>query len=209
MGCGASADGGVKDSTAGTNKDIDQKLMYPSFHVDPNITPEIAETAISSWKAVVDKSLPAYKKYEAEREAEGKPSSPAVFFYDTFYNRLWDVAPETSDLFKKGISAQGPALFGMVSTAIKLLESGEIEALQDALVALAHRHNGYGVKLGHYEIVGRCLIYSLSVLLDGVDKAQQSKIIYAWVEVYSFMMTQMLPVVVAFYREKETAKDAK
>ncbi len=125
-----------------------------------------------------------------------------MLFYDTFYTRLWDVAPETSDLFHSGIATQGPALFGMVSTAVKLLQDGKVEALGEALVELAARHNGYGVKLGHYETVGRCLCYTISKLLEGEDKKEISDIIEAWVQVYCFMMLQMIPVVAKFYRNK-------
>ena len=163
---------------------------------------------------VLQKSLDSFKKYSEERLANGKEqSSAAVLFYDTFYTRLWDVAPETADLFHSGIATQGPALFGMVSTAVKLLKDGEVAALGEALKDLAQRHNGYGVKLGHYEIVGRCLCYTISKLFEGIDQKEVSTMIEAWVQVYCFMMLQMIPVVATFYRkhlvkEKTLAKKA-
>ena len=96
----------------------------------------------------------------------------------------------------------------MVSTAVKLLKEGQIEPLQAALHELAQRHNSYGVKLGHYEIVGRCLCFTFSKLFEGVDKKEVADIIAAWVQVYCFMMLSMIPVAATYFRKKfETEKN--
>lgn len=57
------------------------------------------------------------------REAEKlNPNLDASeFFYTTFYNRLFDIAPDTKQLFKNDIKKQGIALFAMISVSVGLL----------------------------------------------------------------------------------------
>ncbi|CAM9509806.1 unnamed protein product, partial [Choristocarpus tenellus] len=79
-------------------------------------------------------------------------------FYDSFYERLFEVAPDAKDLFKGNMVRKSRALVKMISWLCNL------EATQDlvmTLEALADRHVGYGCLPNHYGAAGEALQYAL------------------------------------------------
>jgi nitric oxide dioxygenase len=190
---------GKKSSLFNKRKDAERtkivEAFYPSFHVkNPTINEELIKTVKTHWQAIAEGSLPSFEEYK--KDAFNKDPSPAVLFYDTFYDRLFAIAPDTRMLFKGGISRQGPALFAMIKGAVSLLVENDINKLSTVLTELAARHNSYGAKPVHYELVGRSLVWTLQKLTEDAPLGQYDGAVAAWVKVYSFMMQVMMGVVV-------------
>lgn len=189
-----------KKSTKGIREEI-VRAFYPSFHVhDHKITPELVSLVSNHWRAIREGELPSFKKFHEQNEHSSAP----VLFYDTFYDRLFEIAPECKKLFKGGISKQGPALFKMINAAVTLLDNNDTTALTQALTDLAVRHNEYNAKPVHYELVGRSLVYTMQVLTEDDTTGKFVEAVAAWVQVYSFMMTVMLKPVVKHHLDQTT-----
>jgi hemoglobin-like flavoprotein len=115
--------------------------------------------------------------------------SPIVWLYDTFYTRLFAVAPSTRPLFKDSLKVQGRALVRMIDTAVTLLDRGD--QLVPSLQALAVRHLAYGALPPHYAVVGQVLLESLRTCLG--EELYTPPVEAAWLAVYSVMMEIMMP----------------
>jgi nitric oxide dioxygenase len=115
--------------------------------------------------------------------------SPIAHFFDSFYNRLFEVAPEVRGLFKHSIKVQGRALVKMLDAALNLLQSPS--TLKRALRDLALRHLRYGAEPKHYSIVGECLLFALETCLG--PELWTAEVKEGWLTVFSFMMVVMLP----------------
>ena len=85
----------------------------------------------------------------AERAAVGR----------RFYDRLFAEAPDLRPMFGDDLDAQGMKLMDMVNLVVAGLS--HVEALLPIAEDLAHRHVDYGVRPGHYPLVGRVLIATL------------------------------------------------
>lgn len=119
----------------------------------------------------------------------GQLFSPIVMFYDCFYKRLFELAPDMRALFKNDLRVQGRALVKMVGTAVGLLD--QVDTLVPALQSLASRHAGYGVRTPHYTMVGGVLMYTLEHCLG--PEEWTPAVAHAWLTVYSVMMAVMIP----------------
>lgn len=127
----------------------------------------------------------------AAAAAASAPESdyPLVFFFDTFYARLFELAPQVRPLFRNSIKSQGRALVKMLDTAVHLLDS--VDALRPKLEALALRHVAYGAKLEDFGVVGEALLYALAASLGPALFTPEVE--HAWVLSYSLMLSIMLP----------------
>ena len=71
---------------------------------------------------------------------------------DLFYNRLFEIAPETRALFPQDLSEQKGKLMSMLGTAVTNLH--KLDTILPAVKDLGRRHKGYGVTVEHYAPVG-------------------------------------------------------
>lgn len=78
---------------------------------------------------------------------------------ETFYNRLFEVAPETRRLFNTDMEAQGRKL--MLTLATVVHELHQLDTIMPTVKGLAVRHVSYGVQDSHYIIVGGALLHAL------------------------------------------------
>jgi len=69
-----------------------------------------------------------------------------------FYDRLFDIAPQTKAMFPDDMIEQRRKLMAMLATVVKGL--GNLEQVLPAASALAKRHVSYGAKAEHYPVVG-------------------------------------------------------
>jgi len=81
-----------------------------------------------------------------------------------FYKRLFEIAPELRPMFKGDIEAQSKKLLDMLGVLIRMVERPL--GLELELKAMGARHADYGVKDGHYAIVGAALLDMLQTTLD-------------------------------------------
>ena len=99
---------------------------------------------------------------------------------DLFYNRLFEIAPETRSLFPADLKDQKVKLMAMLGTAVTNLH--QLDTILPAVKALGERHKGYGVTAAHYAPVGAALLWTLEKGL-GPDFTPEVK--SAWTETYT------------------------
>src|SRR5215471_20691184 len=99
---------------------------------------------------------------------------------DLFYNRLFEIAPETRGLFPEDLTEQKGKLMAMLGTAVTNLH--KLDTILPAVKALGERHKGYGVTADHYAPVGAALLWTLEKGL-GPDFTPETK--EAWTAAYT------------------------
>ena len=118
------------------------------------------------------------------------PEAASALFYAT----LFKLAPETEQLFKSDLEAQGAKLTETLAFVVDHLD--DPDTLLPAARDLAIRHTTYGVAAGDYDSVGTALLQTLeSALGTGFAAAEKS----AWADTYQgladYMITQAYPKV--------------
>ena len=79
---------------------------------------------------------------------------------ETFYRRLFDVAPAVKPLFRGDMTEQRRKL--MASLAVVVRGLSDLPSILPAASALAKRHVDYGAKPEHYPVVGEALLWTLA-----------------------------------------------
>lgn len=106
---------------------------------------------------------------------------------DLFYNRLFEVAPGVRSMFHGDLRQQARKLMGMLSMIVSKLD--KLETLLDEIKMLAKRHDKYGAKPAHYQVVGECLIWTLSTGLgDKWNKETEE----SWIAAYTILSGAMI-----------------
>lgn len=117
------------------------KLMFPVFFDDKALTVEEQACVERTWGLILTDTAPIYL---ARTKNPGfAHSSSITYFYELFYNRLFDVHPGARDLFKD-IQSQGKFLVKMISLALS--EKVDPQKYHTTLTRLAEIHNERGVK---------------------------------------------------------------
>lgn len=116
-----------------------------------------------------------------------------------FYERLWEIAPETRRLFKAtNMQQQGEKLMQMIGIAVGALNN--LEAIVPAVQDLGRRHIAYGVSAAHYQPVGAALLWTLE---QGLGEAFTPEVKEAWTTVYGILVS----VATSAYDMVESAAD--
>lgn len=109
---------------------------------------------------------------------------------ETFYARLFALAPETRALFRGDMADQGRKLFLTLAAVVDSLDTPE--RIVPAAEALAIRHIGYGAQERHYAVVGTALVDMLAAVLGEAFDAQTAA---AWHSAYTMLSDCMLAAV--------------
>lgn len=116
---------------------------------------------------------------------------------ELFYGRLFEIAPDTKELFKNtDMQEQGRKLMQTIATAVSSLY--RLEAVVPELQALGKRHIAYGVKKEQFDTVGAALLWALEQGLGG-DFTPEVK--EAWTKTYGVLAS----VATQAYAPEETA----
>jgi len=104
-----------------------------------------------------------------------------------FYDRLFQIAPDTRALFHGDMHAQGQKLM----TALALVVNGlrNIETVVPIAQDLAKRHVAYGVEPAHYELVGAALLWTLE---QGLGDAFTPETRASWTAAYTTLSGVMI-----------------
>jgi nitric oxide dioxygenase len=106
---------------------------------------------------------------------------------ETFYNRLFEIAPHYRHMFKNDIRKQGAMLMSTLGLAVGSLNN--LEKILPAVRALGQRHAGYGVTAEHYQPVAEAFLWTLEFYLgEEFTPALQE----AWVEAYTTLAGVMI-----------------
>lgn len=101
---------------------------------------------------------------------------------DIFYDRLFEIAPDTRALFPEVMTDQKKKLMQMIGVAVNGLK--DLDAIVPAVKELGARHVGYNVTEAHYDSVGSALIFTLGKGL-GDDFTPEAET--AWTETYGLL----------------------
>ena len=99
---------------------------------------------------------------------------------DLFYDRLFEIAPQTRSLFPSDMAEQKKKLMAMLGTAVTNLH--KLDTILPVVKELGKRHKTYGVTADQYAPVGAALLWTLEKGL-GSDFTPETKA--AWTEVYT------------------------
>ena len=105
---------------------------------------------------------------------------------ETFYQRLFEIAPGYRSFFKHDMKKQGAMLMSMIASAVRGLSKPD--ALLPVLTMLGRRHAGYGVVDAHYTTVAQALLWTLE---EGLGEDFTPEVRDAWVAAYTLMATVM------------------
>ena len=105
---------------------------------------------------------------------------------DEFYRRLFELAPEVRQLFKRSMEQQAKKFWQTLSWIIGHLEHPE--ELCRELRDLGARHSDYGVKIDQYAPVGSALMWMFQRTLGDRFTAEMEE---AWLEFYAFASLEM------------------
>ena len=105
----------------------------------------------------------------------------------SFYDRLFELAPETRPLFRNEMITQGRHLIEALARIVTGLS--KLDDMRPGLRKLAERHVDYGVEDRHYAVAGNALMYMITV--HG-GSALDSATIEAWKTAYALIAEVMI-----------------
>ena len=105
-----------------------------------------------------------------------------------FYDRLFEIAPEVKPMFNAtSITDQAKKLLATISFVISKLD--KLDDIIDEVAKLARRHVNYGVRPGHYTVVGEALLWTLE---NGLREQWNDETKEAWVTCYTVLSGAMI-----------------
>lgn len=130
--------------------------------------------------------------------------TPLVFFYNTYYYHLFELAPEIRPLFTKSMVSQGRMLANMIKSVVVNIAQ-DYNLFRLSLEAMARNHNKMGIKSEYYALSGLVLFLTIRVCLG--EKLYNEEIRIAWTRLYARMMQIIIPVAVSNVMPGEGGKD--
>jgi len=116
-----------------------------------------------------------------------------------FYDRLFELAPDTRPLFRNDMTEQGRHLIEMLGKIVTGLS--KLDVMLPGLRKLAERHVDYGVEDRHYAVAGNALIHMVTAHgSPGID----SSTLAAWKMAYALIADTMIAAS-HDYREARTS----
>ena len=106
---------------------------------------------------------------------------------ELFYAKLFVDRPGLRKMFPADMQEQNKKLMDMLHYIVLRLD--RLDELTDEIAAMAHRHEGYGVKPAHYQYVGAALLWTLE---QGLGKEWTKEVAEAWKESYETLTQAML-----------------
>jgi len=176
------------------------RLMFPVYFVEEQCVREEIMLARLKWNMILNNTAPYFITMK------GKPgfeqTSCIALFYDSFYNRLFDVHPLAKPMFSAGLKSQGKFLVKMMSLTLNLAD--QQDKFDEAMVKLAEVHNDRGIKAVEYGVVGEVLFWTLRRCLGPEYDTRTHK---AWVKIFSRMLSVIVPCAVQFEMSSGEAQE--
>mmetsp|Transcript_21074 Transcript_21074/g.21193 ORF Transcript_21074/g.21193 Transcript_21074/m.21193 type:complete len:269 (+) Transcript_21074:153-959(+) len=166
-------------------------LMMPPFYIRNAVVREQdVRRAKLSWKKIMDGTATGYLAIKGNPDFH--QASCLSWFYNLFYERMFDMNPSSKHLFRSNIMSQGRVLMGIITTLLSQLNDPETYKIM--LINLTHVHSQRGVRGMQYGIAGDVLFWTLDKCL-GADFDDETRI--SWACIFSYMLSIMVPVAVA------------
>ena len=106
---------------------------------------------------------------------------------ETFYRRLFEIAPQYRHMFKNDMRKQGSMLMSTLGLAVGSLK--DLEKILPAVRSLGQRHAGYGVTAADYQPVAEAFLWTLDHYLGDAFTPELKD---AWVEAYTTLAGVMI-----------------
>ena len=106
---------------------------------------------------------------------------------DAFYSKLFSRNQSLRKMFLGNMNQQYQKLMGVLNMIIGRLDS--LDELSGEINARARRHVRYGVRPGHYKLVGSALIWTLK---QGLGKDWTPEMERAWTKCYALISETMI-----------------
>lgn len=110
-----------------------------------------------------------------------------VVIGDAFYSKLFFDRPALRRMFPQEMDAQYKKLMDMLNTIVMRID--KLDELSEEIIAMAKRHEGYGVKPEHYQPVGEALIWTLKT---GLGSEWNEELKNAWVKCFGILSNAMI-----------------
>jgi len=165
----------------------------PLYYLDDEVHTEDIKRANVSWKIIMDGKNTS--QFMIARESPiFFHTSILTWFFDTFYEKMFEICPETRSYFS-GVSmaTQGKLVAGVISSALGMLR--DPIRLRKKLTAMTEKHNGKGIKSVYYGYMGTALFYALKHVLGSEFDDHTAR---SWVKIFSFLLSIIIPVVVNY-----------
>ena len=108
----------------------------PAYHVkNLTVSAEDVSKAKKSWNLILDDKSPEYMRLMSDGISSPINVSCLVWFYDSFYERLFQIHPSSRELFRGSMKKQGLVLAKIIGISIGLRDD-EVRVTQ-ILVAIA------------------------------------------------------------------------
>jgi hemoglobin-like flavoprotein len=106
---------------------------------------------------------------------------------ETFYGRLFEIAPAVKPMFPDDMREQRKKLMGTLAVVVGALS--DLGPVLPAASALAKKHVAYGVEAHHYDTVGEALLWTLGRAFgpEWTPELEQ-----AWTSVYATVSGYMI-----------------
>lgn len=104
-----------------------------------------------------------------------------------FYDDLFGKHPELRPLFRTDLRDQARKLVALITFSVNKLN--DFDSVVSDIEALGLRHNSYGVKPEHYEMVGESL---MQMLEKGMGEKWNIDLAYAWEKLYKYLSEVMI-----------------
>ena len=108
---------------------------------------------------------------------------------DAFYSKLFFDKPALRRMFPVEMDAQYRKLLDMLNMIVMRLD--RLDELTEEIIAMAKRHEGYGVRPEHYGPVGEALIWTLKT---GLSHEWNDELKDAWTKCYGILANAMIGV---------------
>jgi hemoglobin-like flavoprotein len=104
-----------------------------------------------------------------------------------FYGRLFEIAPEAKPLFRRDMDEQKRKFMSTLAVIVSSLDdTSKLITLTDTL---ARQHSEFGVRVAHYEVVGKALLWSLE---QGLGRNWTPSVAASWSKAYGLVSNFMI-----------------
>jgi len=132
-------------------------------------------------------NAPTTEEMKLVRESFDRVRPIANFLASQFYNRLFDLVPETRSLFKRNAAADQYRML-MTGLATLIREADRPDKFSSFAQGLAIRHVSFGVTPDHYEAAAQALIETLQ---QGLGSDFTGDVRRAWSSFCGALFTEM------------------